>query len=176
MGDAELDEGNVWEAVGDPISRGLGNVMWVVDVNRQSLDRVVPGIRIAQLAGQFAAAGWHVEQVKYGRRLAGAFGRSGGEALRAWVDELPKEHYQSLFGLAGDELRARFGDGAPPALRAFVSGLCDEDLRALVTDLGGHDLGALLTAFRRCDAERTGPAWFSPTPSRAGACRWPGTR
>lgn len=158
MGDAELDEGNVWEAVGDPISRGLGNVMWVVDVNRQSLDRVVPGIRIAQLAGQFAAAGWHVEQVKYGRRLAGAFGRSGGEALRAWIDELPNEHYQSLFGLAGDELRARFGDGAPPALRAFVSGLCDEDLRALVTDLGGHDLGALLAAFRRCDAERDRPS------------------
>lgn len=121
MGDAELDEGNVWEAAGDPISRGLGNVLWVVDVNRQSLDRVVPGIRIAQLAGQFAAAGWHVEQVKYGRRLAGAFGRSGGEALRAWIDALPNEHYQSLFGLAGDELRARFGDGAPPALRAFVS-------------------------------------------------------
>src|SRR3954471_14370860 len=53
LGDAELDEGNVWEAILDPATRGLGNVLWVVDLNRQSLDRVVPGIRIAQLEQQF---------------------------------------------------------------------------------------------------------------------------
>ena len=60
IGDAELDEGNIWEAVADPATPGLGNVMWIVDFNRQSLDRVVPGIRIDQWRGQFEAAGWHV--------------------------------------------------------------------------------------------------------------------
>jgi len=69
IGDAELDEGNIWEAIADPATQGLGNVMWIVDFNRQSLDRVVPGIRIAQWTAQFAAAGWHVVEVKYGRRL-----------------------------------------------------------------------------------------------------------
>ncbi|MBQ1012853.1 pyruvate dehydrogenase, partial [Micromonospora sp. M51] len=79
IGDAELDEGNIWEAVADPATTGLGNVMWLVDFNRQSLDRVVPGIRINQWRGQFEAAGWHVVEVKYGRRLAEAYARPGGE-------------------------------------------------------------------------------------------------
>src|SRR5881275_1434743 len=60
LGDAELDEGNVWEAINDPALQGLGNVLWIVDFNRQSLDRVVPGVRIAQFTAQFEAAGWHV--------------------------------------------------------------------------------------------------------------------
>src|SRR5271169_4090745 len=54
IGDAELDEGNIWEAVADPATDGLGEVLWIVDMNRQSLDRVVPGIRIAQWKQQFA--------------------------------------------------------------------------------------------------------------------------
>src|SRR5438445_11995684 len=66
LGDAELDEGNVWEAINDPALRGLGNVLWIVDFNRQSLDRVVPGGRIAQFTAQFEAAGWHVVEAKYG--------------------------------------------------------------------------------------------------------------
>ena len=43
LGDAELDEGNIWEAVAEPLTRRLGNVLWIVDLNRQSLDRVDPG-------------------------------------------------------------------------------------------------------------------------------------
>src|SRR6476646_12263640 len=86
MGDAELDEGNVWEAVVDPATAGLGEVMWVVDFNRQSLDRVVPGVRIDQWRGQFGAAGGHVVEVKYGRGLQEALARPGGEALRWWID------------------------------------------------------------------------------------------
>ncbi len=96
LGDAELDEGNIWEAIADPATEGLGNVTWIVDFNRQSLDRVVPGVRIQQWRGQFAAAGWHVVEVKYGRRLTEAFARPGGEALRAWIDAMPNEQYQSL--------------------------------------------------------------------------------
>src|SRR4051812_38817505 len=81
IGDAELDEGNVWEAVADPATTGLGTVMWLVDFNRQSLDRVIPGVRIAQWRGQFEAAGWHVVEVKYGRRLQAAYDRPGGTLL-----------------------------------------------------------------------------------------------
>ncbi len=103
MGDAELDEGNVWEAIFDPATHGLGNVMWVVDFNRQSLDRVVPGVRIAHWRGQFEAAGWHVVEAKYGRRLETKFAEPYGGALRAWINNMPNEHYQSLFGLAGEQ-------------------------------------------------------------------------
>ena len=69
VGDAELDEGNVWEAVLDEALAGLGNVVWIVDVNRQSLDRVIPGIHVARVKAMFGDAGWHVFDIKYGQRL-----------------------------------------------------------------------------------------------------------
>jgi len=158
IGDAELDEGNIWEAVSDPATDGLGNVMWIVDVNRQSLDRVVPGIRIAQWEQQFTGAGWHVVEAKYGRRLQAAFARGGGPALRAWIDQMPNEHYQSLFGLPPQAVRARFLDGAPGEVRQFCAGIADAELASLVTDLAGHDFRSLLGAFGECDREKDRPS------------------
>ncbi len=158
IGDAELDEGNIWEAVADSATDGLGNVMWIVDLNRQSLDRVVPGVRIAQWEQQFTAAGWHVVEAKYGAALQQAFGRPGGAALRDWIDALPNEHYQSLFGLAPADVRARFLEGAPEAVSSFCAALADDELAALVTDLAGHDLRSLLGAFAACDAEKGRPS------------------
>jgi pyruvate dehydrogenase E1 component len=158
LGDAELDEGNIWEAVADPSTAGLGNVMWLVDFNRQSLDRVVPGVRIDQWRGQFQAAGWHVVEVKYGRRLQAAYAQPGGEHLRSWIDAMPNEQYQSLFGLAGDAVRKQFLDGAPAEVSAIVRGISDDELVPLVTDLGGHDLDAMLDAYRQCDAVTDRPS------------------
>jgi pyruvate dehydrogenase E1 component len=158
IGDAELDEGNIWEAVADPATDGLGDVLWIVDVNRQSLDRVVPGVRIAQWEHQFTAAGWHVAEAKYGRRLQAAFGQPGGAALRDWIDAMPNEHYQSLFGLDPAAVRARFCDGAPAEVTAFCAGLPDDELASLVTDLAGHDLATLLEAFAECDKHRDRPS------------------
>ncbi|WP_027658895.1 transketolase-like TK C-terminal-containing protein [Salinispora fenicalii] len=158
IGDAELDEGNIWEAVADPATAGLGNVMWLVDFNRQSLDRVVPGIRIDQWRGQFEAAGWHVVEVKYGRRLAAAYARPGGAALRDWIDAMPNEQYQSLFGLAGPLLRKQFLDGAPAGIAEFIADIPDDELGPLVTDLGGHDLAAMLDAYAQCDAVTDRPS------------------
>jgi pyruvate dehydrogenase E1 component len=158
IGDAELDEGNIWEAVADPATTGLGNVMWLVDFNRQSLDRVVPGVRIDQWRGQFEAAGWHVVEVKYGRKLAEAYARPGGAVLRDWIDAMPNEQYQSLFGLAGPALRAQFLDGAPAGIAELIAGIGDDELGPLVTDLGGHDLQAMLDAYAQCDAVTDRPS------------------
>jgi pyruvate dehydrogenase E1 component len=82
LGDAELDEGAIWEAVADPAVAKLGELLWVVDLNRQSLDRVVPDIQIAKLQGMFAAAGWEVVILKWGRRISALFERDGGDELR----------------------------------------------------------------------------------------------
>lgn len=158
IGDAELDEGNIWEAVAEPVTAGLGNVMWVVDFNRQSLDRVVPGVRIDQWSQQFAAMGWHVVEVKYGQRLRALLEQPGGEGLRAWIDDMTNEHYQSLFGLSGDDLRKRFLDGAPRDVAAFCDAIADDELSLLVTDLGGHDLSSLLDAYAACDAVTDRPS------------------
>lgn len=150
-GDAELDEGNVWEAITEPALQGLGNVMLVVDTNRQSLDRVVPDQKIKKLMEFFDGAGWHVVEAKYGRRLQAAFAQPGGEALRAHIDAMSNEEYQSLFAHRGDELRKRFVHDADDAVRRLLEELPDDELAPLVLDLGGHDLGLLGDAYRACD-------------------------
>lgn len=150
-GDAELDEGNIWEAIADPALQGLGNVMWVVDTNRQSLDRVVPDQKIKKLMGFFEGAGWHVVECKYGSLLQEAFVRPGGDMLRRFIDDMSNEEYQSLFGHSGAELRERFLAGAPEGLRTFLAAWDDTQIAPLVQNLGGHDLPALIESYRKCD-------------------------
>ncbi len=158
VGDAELDEGNVWEAIADPALQGLGNVTWIVDLNRQSLDRVIPGMKAVKLMRFFADSGWHVVEAKYGRVLQAAFARPGGEELRHHIDDMSNEQYQSLFALRGPALRERFLTGAGPAVTAFLDEVSDEDLAPLVLNLGGHDLGELLRAYREADAVTDRPS------------------
>jgi len=157
-GDAELDEGNVWEAITDPALAGLGNVMWVVDTNRQSLDRVVPDMKIRKLVEFFGGAGWHVVEAKYGRRLADAFERPGGDALRRHIDDMSNERYQSLFAFSGGELRGRFLADADPKVRHVLDDYDDDEVAPLVQNLGGHDLGVLVDAYRSCDAAADRPS------------------
>ena len=95
IGDAELDEGACWEAIADPMVSRLGEVMWVVDLNRQSLDRVVPDIAAGRLQAMFEAAGWHCVMVKYGPRLAAL------PELRGRIDLMPNEEYQRLLRAPG---------------------------------------------------------------------------
>jgi len=156
--DAELDEGNIWEAIADPATAGLGNVTWIVDFNRQSLDRVIPGVRIEQWTAQFNAAGWHVVEVKYGPKLHASFTQPGGVELEKWIDDMPNERYQSLFAMSGEQVRERFTEGAPSAVVSLCEKLNDEDLKDLVTDLGGHNIDSLLQAFAQCDAVTDRPS------------------
>lgn len=150
LGDAELDEGNVWEAIADPATAGLGDLLWVVDLNRQSLDRVVPGVQAGRLERTFADAGWHVTEAKYGRRLQAVFAREDGGALRRHIDEMSNERYQSLFALDPRALRERFLAGADASVARIVDELDDAELD-VVLDLGGHDLAELLDRYRAAD-------------------------
>ena len=111
LGDAELDEGACWEAILDPMVGELGEVVWVVDLNRQSLDRVVPILGATRLQGMFAAAGWQVLTVKYGQLLQELFARPGGEALRARIDEMSNPEYQRLLRCTDAQLRERLPGG-----------------------------------------------------------------
>ena len=158
VGDAELDEGNVWEAISDAALQGLGNVMFVVDANRQSLDRVIPGQKIKKLMEFFDGSGWHVVEAKYGSLLQAAFAREGGDALRRHIDEMSNEHYQSLFALRGADLRPAFLHDADAAVHRFVDDIDDRELVPLVQNLGGHDLGLLLDSYRACDAVTDRPS------------------
>jgi pyruvate dehydrogenase E1 component len=153
LGDAELDEGAVWEAIADPSVAKLGEVLWVVDLNRQSLDRVVPDIAFGRWANMFEAAGWQTISVKYGSRLDTLFERPGGAALRRRIDEMPNEEYQRLLRATPQELRERLPGGAD-GLAGLVEELDDDELRAGLRDLGGHDPAKLIEAYRAVDSDR----------------------
>src|SRR4051812_41456568 len=144
IGDAELDEGACWEAIADPMVARLGEVMWVVDLNRQSLDRVVPDIAAGRLAAMFEAAGWHTVMVKYGPLL-----RRRPE-LTARIDAMPNEEYQRLLRADANELRER--------IEVAVDDLDDTELLATFRDLGGHDLTGLLDGYRQADEVRDRPS------------------
>ena len=153
LGDAELDEGAVWEAIVDPGVAELGEVVWVVDVNRQSLDRVVPLITADRLRGMFTAAGWQVITLKYGRLLDKLFAQPGGEALRHRIDAMPNPEYQRLLRCHPDELRRRLPAGDESVTR-LIAGLDDAALAAAIRNLGGHDLAALDEAYDAIDDDR----------------------
>jgi pyruvate dehydrogenase E1 component len=160
LGDAELDEGAIWETVVDPVVPHLGEVLWIIDLNRQSLDRIVPDIAAGRIASMLEAAGWHTITVKYGRRLRELFERDGGEALRRRIDQMPNEEYQRLLRAAPGELRERLpgsGRGAREVSR-LVGELEDAELLRALRDLGGHDLGDLLDAYAQADAVTDRPS------------------
>ncbi|MEP6892756.1 MAG: 1-deoxy-D-xylulose-5-phosphate synthase N-terminal domain-containing protein, partial [Gaiellaceae bacterium] len=160
LGDAELDEGSVWEALAEPLTRGLGNALWLVDLNRQSLDRVVPGIKAQELEQHFRGVGWQVIELKYGRRLRAAFTRDGGELLRRRIDEMPNEQYQALFGATEETVCETVLDtlgGSDRDRLARLLGEYPEQVASLARDLGGHDLGDVLDAFAQAGAETSRP-------------------
>jgi pyruvate dehydrogenase E1 component len=149
IGDAELDEGNVWEAVLDPATRGLSEAVWVIDLNRQSLDRVVPVIRAGSLERAFESAGWRVVELKYGRRLRAAFAEPGGELLRARIDEMPNQQYQQLFAAPDEDVLSALASPLRPGDRRRLERLLAPHagaVGALIHDLGGHDLADLQAA------------------------------
>jgi pyruvate dehydrogenase E1 component len=148
VGDAELDEGAIWECVNDPMVQKLGEVVWVVDLNRQSLDRIVPDIAVLRWMGLFRAAGWQVLEVKYGRLLQSLFDRDGGERLRDRIDSMGNEEYQWLLRSPAAELRQRLDVGA------VLDGFSDHEIAAALRDLGGHDLDELRRTFREVDNDR----------------------
>ena len=149
VGDAELDEGNIYEALLEGWKYDVRNLWWIIDYNRQSLDRVVPERLFEKIQQFFAAVGWQVVTLKYGKLLQAAFARPGGEALRAWIDGCPNDLYSALTFKGGAAWRAHLESdlGRNPAIRQMLDGHDDDALARLMTNLGGHDLEAVLEAF-----------------------------
>jgi pyruvate dehydrogenase E1 component len=156
VGDAELDEGNVFEAILEGWKQGLRNCWWIIDYNRQSLDAVVREGLWARFEALFAAFGWDVVILKYGTLLQRAFREDGGERLRTWIDNCPNQLYSALVFQGGAAWRKRLldeiGDQGP--VTRLIESRSDEQLAQLMTNLAGHDLPSLLDAFRKVDHDR----------------------
>ncbi len=150
VGDAELDEGNVAEALAEEVVRRLSNVLWIVDVNRQSLDRIVPDGRLRQLRAMFEAGGWRVSELRWGKKLQAVFDKRGGERLRERLQTMTNTEYQRLLRLPSGAVRkalvATAAGGIDRTLDRLLSDTSDPALAELVADVGGHDLRLLVEA------------------------------
>jgi pyruvate dehydrogenase E1 component len=149
VGDAELDEGNIFEALLEGWKHGLKDCWWIVDYNRQSLDAVVREGLWTRFEALFKSFNWDVVILKYGRLLEAAFAEPGGERLRQWIDTCPNQLYSALAFQGGAAWRKRLmedlGDQGP--VTALLDRRDDAELARLMTNLGGHDLPSLLDAF-----------------------------
>ncbi len=156
VGDAELDEGAVWEAILDTSVAELGEIVWIVDLNRQSLDRVVPNIAAGRLEAMFSAAGWQVITVMFGRLLEDLFTRAGGRALRSRILTMPNPEYQRLLRCDAAALRVRLpGNGSHAGeIASLLDDLDDDTLLRAIRNLGGHDLDTLRGAYEQIDDTR----------------------
>jgi pyruvate dehydrogenase E1 component len=159
-GDAELDEGNIYEALLEGWKHDVRNLWWIVDYNRQSLDSVVPDRLFGRIEGLFRDMGWNVVTIKYGRKLQAAFAHEGGEALRAWIDDCPNSLYSALTFQGGASWRqALLADLGRSKARAIIDPLPDDELGELMTNLGGHDIETVIDTLR-AEAEDDQPTCF----------------
>ncbi|MBN8969947.1 MAG: transketolase [Rhizobiales bacterium] len=156
VGDAEMDEGNIFEALLEGWKNGLRNTWWVVDYNRQSLDGVVREGLWEKVETIFRNFGWDVVIVKYGRLMQAAFAEPGGETLRRWIDTCPNQMYAALCFQGGAAFRRRLQDeiGDQAEVSRLIDSRTDEELLALMSNLGGHDVESMLSAFEAIDHDR----------------------
>ena len=156
VGDAELDEGNIYEALLEGWKHDLENVWWVIDYNRQSLDSVISDRLLNRFSRLFTSMGWKVTTIKYGKRLREAFDRKGGEALRQWIDACPNSKYSALVYKGATAWRQPLLDdiGARSGAASLIGEYNDSELFSLMTDLGGHCMETVLEAFEAVEDEQ----------------------
>lgn len=151
IGDAEMDEGNIFEALLEGWKQGLRNTWWVVDYNRQSLDAVVREGLWQRFETIFRNFGWDVVILKHGKIQKAAFEEEGGDRLREWIDNCPNQLFSALTFQGGAAWRKRLMDDLADQgpISRLIEKRNDEDLAALMTNLGGHDLPTIIDAFEQ---------------------------
>ena len=156
VGDAELDEGNVYECLQEGWKHDLRNTWWIIDYNRQSLDGVVREGLWQRIEAIFDAFGWDVVRLKYGVLQRAAFAEPAGEALKNWIDRCPNQLYSALTFQGGAAWRARLMDeiGDQGQVTALLNKRSDGELAELMANLGGHCVETLVEAFNAIDHDR----------------------
>lgn len=151
MGDAELDEGNIYECLIEGYKHDIRNCWWIVDYNRQSLDHTTADRMFNRFDDIFATCGWRVLTLKHGKQQKAAFGVPGGKTLEEWIDNCPNADFAVLTYQGGAAWRARLlaDIGGKPHVASLLARFDDERLAALMTNLGGHCIETLVEAFEK---------------------------
>ncbi|MEQ8772824.1 MAG: transketolase, partial [Erythrobacter sp.] len=156
MGDAELDEGNIYECLIEGYKHDLRNCWWIVDYNRQSLDATTADRMFRRFDDIFETCGWRVITLKHGRLQCEAFAKPGGKALEEWIENCPNADFAALTYLGGEAWRERLmrDIGKKRGVPGLLAEYDDRALARLMTNLGGHCIETLIDAFARMDDDR----------------------
>ena len=156
VGDAEMDEGNIYEVLQEGWKNNLRNTWWIIDYNRQSLDGIVREGLFERLSQVFETFGWDVVRIKYGTLQQAAFKEPGGDKLRQWIDACPNSEYSALTYMGGAVWRKRLMDdlGDQGDVTALLESREDDALAALMENLGGNCVETMAETFAAIDHDR----------------------
>lgn len=149
IGDAELDEGNIYEAIIEGAKHDVRNLWWIIDYNRQSLDATSADRMFERFDEIFRSCGWRVVELRYGRMLKAVL--DGNKALKAWFEGLSNAELSALHYQGGAALRKRIETDLGKKAAAFLDKHEDASLAKLFTDLGGHCMETLIEAFEEAN-------------------------
>ena len=157
FGDAELDEGNIYEALLEGAKHNLKNCWWIIDYNRQSLDGIIHGKLFEKIINLFKLMGWNVEILKYGKKLEGLKSSVSGNKILNWIDDCPNDLFSALTYQGGSEWRKTLNKNFnnDKKVLALIEKYDDDGLHSLMTNLAGHDLLSLEKAFLKYENNNT---------------------
>lgn len=156
-GDSEFREGSMYEAIPDFAEREIGNLTWIVDYNRQSLDghritnkKIMNGTDAQRIERTMRANGWEVIQVRHGKFRQELFNRPGGAFFQKFLEEELEDFELQALLLVKDMSTLKSGImDEHPHLKSFLEKLSDEELQRALHDMGGHDMMALVEAMNQ---------------------------
>ncbi|MDB9762480.1 transketolase [Alphaproteobacteria bacterium] len=153
LGDAELDEGNIYEALLEGAKQNVRNCWWVIDYNRQSLDAVVADKLHLKIDELFASMGWRVITLKYGKKLQSLSTLNGGNEILNWIDNCPNDLYSALSYMGSKGWREHLNKDLKKSKEAIniIKSLSDVELNETMSNLAGNDVEAVLEAFTEAD-------------------------
>ncbi len=151
LGDAELDEGNIYECLIESYKHDIRNCWWIVDYNRQSLDATTADRMFDRFDDIFETCGWRVLTLKHGKLQREAFKQPGGHHLEEWIDSCPNADFAALTYQGGAAWRERLQRdlGNRAGIGTLLADHDDDALARLMTNLGGHCIETILDAFAK---------------------------
>jgi pyruvate dehydrogenase E1 component len=164
-GDSEFREGSMYEAVPDFADREIGNLTWIVDYNRQSLDghriineKQMQGTDADRIERTMSANGWEVIQVRHGSKRQSLFKKPGGEVFKNFLEnELQDYELQALLLVQDMKALKKGIVKEHPNMKKFIDNVSDQELYDAFRDFGGHDMLLLAEAMLQSKKSKSKP-------------------
>ena len=156
-GDGEMDEPESKGAISLAGREQLDNLVFVINCNLQRLDGPVRGNSkiVTELAKEFAAAGWNVINLIWGRKWDDLVNSDKNGVLQQIMNETVDGEYQNFKSKGGKYTRDNFFGKDEEALK-MVGGMTDKQIEEL--NRGGHDPIKVFNAYNRATNSKNKPS------------------